>query len=52
VVIDLIKDGFFSRGNSEMFRDLIDNLLHYDPTWCWLTTAPMRNASSGGCGLW
>jgi starch phosphorylase len=31
VVIDLIKDGFFSRGNSEMFRDLIDNLLHYDP---------------------
>jgi glycogen phosphorylase len=31
VVIDLIKDGFFSRGNSEMFRDLIDNLLHQDP---------------------
>jgi starch phosphorylase len=31
VVIDLIKDGFFSRGNSEMFRDLINNLLHHDP---------------------
>ena len=31
VVIDLIKDGFFSRGNSEMFRDLIGNLLHHDP---------------------
>jgi starch phosphorylase len=31
VVIDLIKDGFFSRGNSDMFRDLIDNLLHHDP---------------------
>jgi glycogen phosphorylase len=31
VVIDLIKDGFFSRGNSEIFRDLIGNLLHQDP---------------------
>jgi glycogen phosphorylase len=31
VVIDLIKDGFFSRGNSEMFRDLIGNLLNQDP---------------------
>ena len=31
VVIDLIKDGFFSRGNSEMFRDLINNLLYHDP---------------------
>jgi glycogen phosphorylase len=31
VVIDLIKDGFFSRGNSEMFRDLVGNLLHQDP---------------------
>ncbi|MFI4895968.1 MAG: glycogen/starch/alpha-glucan phosphorylase [Steroidobacterales bacterium] len=31
VVIDLIKDGFFSRGNSELFRDLIGNLLHHDP---------------------
>jgi glycogen phosphorylase len=30
-VIDLIKDGFFSRGNSEQFRDLVDNLLHHDP---------------------
>jgi glycogen phosphorylase len=30
-VIDLIRDGFFSRGNSGMFRDLIDNLLYHDP---------------------
>jgi len=30
-VIDLIGDGFFSRGNSEQFRDLIGNLLHQDP---------------------
>jgi glycogen phosphorylase len=31
VVIDLIKDGFFSRGNSEQFRDLVANLLYQDP---------------------
>jgi starch phosphorylase len=31
VVIDLIKDGFFSRGNSEQFRDLVGNLLYHDP---------------------
>jgi starch phosphorylase len=30
-VIELIRDGFFSRGNSEMFRDLIGNLLQHDP---------------------
>jgi len=30
-VIDLIRDGFFSRGNSELFRDLVNNLLHHDP---------------------
>ncbi len=30
-MIDLIKDGFFSRGNSEQFRDLIGNLLYHDP---------------------
>jgi starch phosphorylase len=30
-VIDLIKDGFFSRGNSEQFGDLIGNLLQHDP---------------------
>ena len=30
-VIDLIRDGFFSRGNSEQFRDLIGNLLYHDP---------------------
>ena len=30
-VIDLIKDGFFSRGNTDMFRDLAGNLMHDDP---------------------
>ena len=30
-VIDLIRDGFFSRGNSSQFQPLIDNLLHHDP---------------------
>jgi starch phosphorylase len=30
-VIDLVKDGFFSRGNTDMFRDLIANLLRHDP---------------------
>ncbi|MFI4914815.1 MAG: glycogen/starch/alpha-glucan phosphorylase [Steroidobacterales bacterium] len=30
-VIDLVKDGFFSRGNTEQFRPLIDNLLYHDP---------------------
>jgi starch phosphorylase len=30
-VIDLIRDGFFSRGNSEQFRDLVGNLMHDDP---------------------
>jgi len=30
-VINLVKDGFFSRGNTEQFADLIGNLLHHDP---------------------
>jgi starch phosphorylase len=30
-VIDLVRDGFFSRGNSEQFRDLVNNLLYSDP---------------------
>ncbi|WP_368620509.1 glycogen/starch/alpha-glucan phosphorylase [Paraburkholderia sp. BR13444] len=30
-VLQLIADGHFSRGDSEMFRPLIDNLLHADP---------------------
>jgi starch phosphorylase len=30
-VIDLLRSGFFSRGNAEQFRPLIDNLLHHDP---------------------
>ena len=30
-VIDLIGDGFFSRGNCEQFRDLLGNLLYHDP---------------------
>ena len=30
-VIDLIRSGFFTRGDTELFQPLIDNLLHYDP---------------------
>jgi starch phosphorylase len=30
-VIDLIRSGFFSRGDSEIFRPLIDNLIWHDP---------------------
>jgi starch phosphorylase len=29
--IDLIGSGFFSRGNPDQFRQLLDNLLFYDP---------------------
>jgi len=30
-VLQLIRDGFFSRGNSAQFLPLIDNLVHHDP---------------------
>jgi starch phosphorylase len=30
-VIDLIRDGFFSRGDAQLFRPLIEGLLHSDP---------------------
>ncbi len=30
-MIDLIRRGFFSRGDTELFRPLIDNLLQHDP---------------------
>jgi glycogen phosphorylase len=30
-VIDLIRSGFFSRGDSELFRPLMDDLLYHDP---------------------
>jgi starch phosphorylase len=30
-VIDLIRSGFFSRGDTELFRPLTDNLLYSDP---------------------
>jgi starch phosphorylase len=30
-VIDLIRSGFFSRGDTELFRPLVDNLLFHDP---------------------
>src|SRR5260370_38924084 len=30
-VIDLIRSGFFSRGDSELFRPLLDGLLYQDP---------------------
>jgi len=30
-VLDLIRGGFFTRGDAELFRTLVDNLLHHDP---------------------
>jgi starch phosphorylase len=30
-VIALVRQGFFSRGDRELFRPLLDSLLHYDP---------------------
>jgi glycogen phosphorylase len=30
-VLDLIQSGFFSRGDGELFRPLLDNLLQHDP---------------------
>lgn len=30
-VIDLVRNGFFSRGDTELFRPLVDRLLDYDP---------------------
>ncbi len=30
-VLDLIGDGFFSRGDTDQFRPLLDNLLYHDP---------------------
>ncbi len=30
-VIDLIRDGYFSRGDRDLFRPLVDNLLYHDP---------------------
>ena len=30
-VVDLIRSGFFTRGDTELFRPLIDGLLHHDP---------------------
>jgi starch phosphorylase len=29
--LDLIASGHFSRGNRDLFRPLVDNLLHHDP---------------------
>jgi starch phosphorylase len=31
IAIDLIRDGFFSRGDGALFRPLVENLLHHDP---------------------
>jgi glycogen phosphorylase len=30
-VIDLLREGFFSRGDTELFRPLLERLLHWDP---------------------
>jgi len=29
--LDLIRSGFFSRGDGDLFRPLVENLLHHDP---------------------
>jgi starch phosphorylase len=29
--VDLVRSGFFSRGDPELFRPLIDSLIHHDP---------------------
>ncbi len=30
-VLDLVRDGFFSRGDGTLFHPLVDHLLHHDP---------------------
>ncbi len=30
-VLNLVREGFFSRGNTELFQPLVDNLLQHDP---------------------
>jgi len=30
-VLDLIRDGFFSRGDTQLFRPLVEGLMHWDP---------------------
>ncbi|MFZ5482865.1 MAG: glycogen/starch/alpha-glucan phosphorylase [Pseudomonadota bacterium] len=30
-VLDLVRDGLFSRGDRDLFKPLVDNLLHHDP---------------------
>ncbi len=30
-VIELIRGGFFSRGDTDLFRPIVDGLLHHDP---------------------
>ncbi len=30
-VVDLIRSGFFSRGDTELFKPLMDNLMYHDP---------------------
>jgi starch phosphorylase len=29
--VDLVRDGVFSRGDRDLFRPLVDNLMHHDP---------------------
>jgi starch phosphorylase len=57
-VIDLVGSGFFSRGNADQFRDLLDNLLLYDP---YMVLADYRaysqcqlsvDAAYGDCERW
>ncbi len=30
-IVDLIRGGYFSQGDTELFRPLMDNLMYYDP---------------------
>ena len=45
-VIDLIADGFFSRGDTDLFRPLIDNLLRHDPYLVLADFAAYRDAQA------
>ena len=46
-VIDQIADGVFSRGDANLFRPLVDNLLTVTTIWCWPITRPTSTARTG-----
>jgi glucan phosphorylase len=45
--LELLQTGLFSRGDPEVFRPLVENLLASDPFSCWRTSLLTRSASSG-----